>query len=51
MTTPYYVYDGQFRGNVLIIERRGCRKMYFIQRLTVNIFFLGKLVKVEWALI
>ena len=39
------IYNGQFRGNVLIA---GCGKTYFMQKLAVN-NFLGKIVKTEWV--
>ena len=34
------IYDGQFRGNVLVSRKIGCVKTYFLQKLAVNIFFL-----------
>ena len=36
-------------GNVLIIGRTDCGKIYFTQKLAVNKFF-GKLKRVEWVL-
>ena len=42
------IYDGQFRGNVLIAGKEGFGKTYFMQKLTVNDFF-GKIVKIEWV--
>ena len=42
------IYDGQFRGNILIVRKTGCRKTHFLQKLAVNKFF-GKLIKKEWV--
>ena len=42
-----YIYDAQFRGNVLIVGRTSCEKTTFIQNLATNDFF-GDLKKVEW---
>ena len=42
------MYDAQFRGNVLIVGKTGCRKTYFVQILGLHNFF-GKIVKVEWV--
>ena len=33
------IYNEQFRGNVLIIGKTGCRKTYFVQKLAANFFF------------
>ena len=33
------VYDGQFRGNILVVGKTGSGKTYFIQQLAVNNFF------------
>ena len=41
-----YVYDANFKGNVLTVGRTGCRKTYFTRKLAVNKFF-GKLKRVE----
>ena len=43
-----YVYNGKFSGNILVVERTGCEKIGFVQRLAVN-KFLGELVKAEWV--
>ena len=43
-----YVYDAILTGNVVIVERKGCGKTYFTQKLAVNKFF-GKLKRVEWV--
>ena len=40
------IYDGQFRGNTLLVGKTG--KTYFVQKLGLNKFF-GKLVKTEWV--
>ena len=42
------VYDGQFRGNTLVVGKRGCGKTYFLQKLGLNKYF-DKLVKTEWV--
>ena len=42
------IYDGQFRGNILVVGKTGCGKTYFLQKLGLNKFF-GKLVKTEWV--
>ena len=42
------IYDGQFRGNILVVGKTGCGKTYFLQKLGLNNFF-GKLVKTEWV--
>ena len=43
-----YVYDGKFSGNILVVERTGCRKTAFVQKLAINKFF-GELNKAEWV--
>ena len=42
------IYDEQFRGNILVVGKRGRRKTHFLQKLGLNKFF-GKLVKTEWV--
>ena len=42
------IYDGQFRGNILVVGKTGCGKTHFLQKLAVNKFF-GKLIKTEWV--
>ena len=42
------IYDGQFRGNVLVVGRAGCGKTYFLQKLGLHNFF-GNIVKTEWV--
>ena len=39
-------YKGQSRGNILVVGKTGCGKMYLLQKLALNKFF-GKLVKTE----
>ena len=46
--TENYTYDGQFRGNILIVGRTCRGKTTFKQKLAVNNFF-GKLKKAEWV--
>ena len=41
------IYDGQFRGNILVPGRTGCGKTYFLQNLGLHNFF-GEIVKTEW---
>ena len=36
MTT---IYDGQFRGNVLVVGKTGCEKTTFLEKLGINYFF------------
>ena len=43
MTT---IYDGQFRGNFLVVDKTGCGKITFSEKLGINNFF-GNLVKTE----
>ena len=40
------IYDGQFRGNVLVVGKIGCEKTS-LQKLGINNFF-GKILKTEW---
>ena len=42
------VYNGKFKGNILIVGRTECGKTYFTQKLAINNFF-GKLKKSEWV--
>ena len=42
------VYNGKFKGNILIVGRTECGKTYFTQKLAINNFF-GKLKKTEWV--
>ena len=43
------IYGMQFRGNILIVGKKGCRKSHFVQKLGLNNFF-GRIVKTEWVL-
>ena len=40
-------YDGQFRGNILVVGRSGCGKTTFLEKLGLN-NFLGNIIKTEW---
>ena len=42
------IYNGQFSGNVLVVGKTGCGKMYSLQKFEPNKFF-GNLVKTEWV--
>ena len=42
------IYDRQFRGNIPVVGKTGCRKTHFLQKLGLNKFF-GNLVKTEWV--
>ena len=42
------IYGMQFRGNILIAGKKGCRKSHFVQKLGLNNFF-GRIVKTEWV--
>ena len=33
------IYDGQFRGNILVVGRTGCGKTTFLEKLGLNNFF------------
>ena len=39
-------YNGQFRGNMLVVGKTGCGKTYLLQKLALNKFF-RELVKTE----
>ena len=41
------IYDGQFRGNILVVRRTGCGKT-FLEKLSLNNFF-GEIIKTEWV--
>ena len=41
------IYDGQFRGNVLVVGKTGFGKTTFLEKLGINNFF-GNFVKTEW---
>ena len=38
------IYDGQFRGNILVVGRTGCGKTTFLEKLSLNNFF-GDIIK------
>ena len=41
------IYDGQFYGNILVVERTGCGKTTFLEKLGLNNLF-GNIIKTEW---
>ena len=41
-----FIYDGQFRGNILVVGRTGCGKTTFLEKLGLNNFF-GYII-IEW---
>ena len=40
------IYDGQFYGNISVVERTGCGKTTFLEKLVLNNFF-GNIIKTE----
>ena len=42
------IYDGQFRGSVLVVGKTGCSKTTVLQKLRIDNFF-GKIVKTGWV--
>ena len=42
------IYDGQFHGNKLVVGKAACGKIYFLQKVRLNIFF-GELFKTKWV--
>ena len=42
-----YIYDGRFKGNVLIVGRTECGETTFVQKLALHDFF-GKLKTAKW---
>ena len=42
------IYNGQFLGNILVVDRISCGKTTFIKKLGLNNFF-GNNVKTEWV--
>ena len=40
-------YDGQFRGNILVVGTTACGKTTFFEKLGLNSFF-GNIIKTEW---
>ena len=47
MTTKY-IYDGKFKGNILVLGRTECGKISFVQKLALYDFF-GKLKNAKWV--
>ena len=41
------IYNGQFRGNILVVGKTGSGKTYFLQKLDLHNFF-WEIVKAEW---
>ena len=41
------IYNGQFYGNILVVEITGCGKTTFLEKLGLNNFF-GNIIKIEW---
>ena len=35
MSTTKYIYDGKFKGNILVLGRTECAKTSFVQKLTL----------------
>ena len=48
MKMTNYVYDRQFRENLLSVGGTGFGNTYFMQKLAINNFF-GDLLKAEWV--
>ena len=46
--TSKYIYDGKFRGNILVLGRTECGKTSFVQKLALYDFF-GKLKNTKWV--
>ena len=46
--TSKYIYDGRFRGNILVLGRTECGKTSFVQKLALYDFF-GKLKNAKWV--
>ena len=40
------IYDGQFRSNILVVDRTGCGRTTFLEKLGLNNFF-GNIIKTE----
>ena len=40
-------YDGQFCGNILVVDRTGCGKTTLFEKLGLN-NFSGNIIKTEW---
>ena len=48
MSTTKYIYDGKFKGNILVLGRTECGKTSFVQKLALYDFF-GKLKNGKWV--
>ena len=46
--TSKYIYDGKFKGNILVLGRTECGKTSFVQKLALYDFF-GKLKNAKWV--
>ena len=46
--TSKYIYDGKFRGNILVLGRTECGKTSFVQKLALYDFF-DKLKNAKWV--
>ena len=46
--TTRYIYDGRFRGNILVLGRTECGKTSFVQKLALYDFF-GELKNAKWV--
>ena len=46
--TSRYIYDGRFRGNILVLGRTECGKTSFVQKLALYDFF-GELKSAKWV--
>ena len=42
-----YIYNGRFKGNILVVGRTECGKTTFVQKLALYDFF-GKLKTAKW---
>ena len=48
MNDTKYIYDGRFKGNILVLGRTECGKTTFVQKLALYDFF-GKLKNAKWV--
>ena len=46
--TTKYIYDGRFKGNILVLGHTECGKTSFVQKLALYDFF-GKLKNAKWV--
>ena len=44
-----YTYNGQFDGNILVVDRTGCGKAPFIEKLGKNKLFGSQIKDVFWV--